>query len=134
MSNKAELPSPDRSFSIRSRLRSFRFAGRGLRWLVQDEHNAWLHLAASVAVIGAGLLLEIPLSEWRWLVLFIALVWLAEAFNTALEDLCDYVSPEFDAVIGRVKDLAAGAVLVASIAAALIGLATLLPPLLEKVH
>jgi diacylglycerol kinase (ATP) len=133
MSNKAELATLNRAFSIRSRLKSFRFAGRGLRWLVQDEHNAWLHLAASIVVVGAGLLLEISLSEWRWLVLSIALVWLAEAFNTALEDLCDHISPDFHVAIGRVKDLAAGAVLVASIAAALIGLSTLLPPLIDKV-
>ena len=117
-------------FSIKSRLRSFIFAARGIRWLVQDEHNAWLHLAASLAVIAVGLLLEISPADWRWLVLAIALVWMAESFNTAIEDLCDRISPEFDPLIGRVKDLAAGGVLITSIAAAVIGLLTFIPPLL----
>jgi len=54
-----------------------------------------------------------------------------EAINTAVEDLCDHISPQFDEAIGRVKDLAAGAVLAASLAAAAIGLLTLGPPLLK---
>lgn len=116
-------------FSIRSRLKSFTYAGRGLRWLVQDEHNAWLHLVASVTVIVAGIALHISLNDWRWLVFAIALVWVTEAMNTAIEELCDRVSPEFDPSIGRVKDLAAGAVLAASLAAGVIGLLTLGPPL-----
>lgn len=60
------------------------------------------------------------------------LVWLAEAFNTAVEGLCDRIHPEFDPAIGRIKDLGAGGVLVASIAAALIGVLTLGPPLLAR--
>ena len=128
-----EVPASQALFSVRARLKSFTFAGRGLRWLVTDEHNAWLHLAASLLVLAAGLLLQISLSDWRWLALAIAAVWLAEAFNTAIEDLCDRISPEFDTAIGRIKDLAAGGVLIASIAAALIGLLTLVPPLLERI-
>lgn len=118
-------------FSTRARLKSFIYAGRGLRWLVQDEHNAWLHLAASVTVIVAGIALHISLNDWRWLVLAIALVWVTEAMNTAVEELCDRVSPEFDPSIGRVKDLVAGAVLAASLAAGMIGLLTLGPPLFK---
>nr|KIS30935.1 diacylglycerol kinase [Novosphingobium sp. P6W] len=116
---------------MRARLKSFIFAGCGLRSLVQGEHNARLHLAASLIVVAAGLVLRVSAADWRWLVLAIAMVWLAEAFNTAIEDICDRINPEFDPAIGRIKDLAAGAVLVASIAAALIGLFTLTPPLLE---
>ena len=67
---------------------------------------------------------------WRWLVIAIALVWVTEAINTAVEELCDRVSPEFDPSIGRVKDIAAGGVLAASIASAVIGLLTLGPPFL----
>lgn len=132
MKNLSEIPAASSKFSLRARLKSFIFAGRGLRSLMQDEHNAWLHLAASLAVIAAGLLLRISAADWRWLVLAIAIVWLAETFNTAIEELCDYVNPEFAPAIGRVKDLAAGAVLVASITAALIGLLTLLPPFLAQ--
>jgi len=52
-------------FSPRARLRSFLFAGRGLRWLVRDEHNARLHLAASLGVVVAGFWLEISAAAWR---------------------------------------------------------------------
>lgn len=128
-----ESPKSISRFSIRARLKSFVHAGRGLRWLVKDEHNARVHLAASAAVVAAGLVLRISPADWRWLVLSIALVWLAEAFNTTIEELCDRISPEFDVAIGRIKDLAAGGVLVASIAAVLIGALTLAPPLMDCV-
>jgi diacylglycerol kinase (ATP) len=118
-------------FSIAARLKSFVYAARGLRWLVQDEHNARIHLAASIAVVAAGAVLRVSLAEWRWLVLAIALVWMTEAFNTMVEELCDKVQPEFDPVIGRIKDIAAGAVLVASLAAGVIGILTLGPSLSE---
>lgn len=117
-------------FSIRARLKSFVYAGRGLRWLVQDEHNARLHLAASIAVVAAGAFLHVSANDWRWLIVAMALVWLAETFNTMVEELCDRIQPDFDPVIGRIKDISAGAVLIASIAAVLIGLLTLGPPLL----
>jgi len=134
MSDQPTAPSVKTGFSIRTRLKSFTYAGRGLRWLVQDEHNAWLHLVASVTVIVAGIALHISLNDWRWLVFAIALVWVTEAMNTAVEELCDRVSPEFDPSIGRVKDLAAGAVLAASLAAGLIGLLTLGPPLFKLIN
>ncbi|AXB77167.1 diacylglycerol kinase family protein [Novosphingobium sp. P6W] len=131
MPTPLETPAFPPRFTVRARLKSFIFAGCGLRSLVQGEHNARLHLAASLIVVAAGLVLRVSAADWRWLVLAIAMVWLAEAFNTAIEDICDRINPEFDPAIGRIKDLAAGAVLVASIAAALIGLFTLTPPLLE---
>ncbi|MET3722536.1 diacylglycerol kinase family protein [Sphingomonas trueperi] len=120
-----------KGFSIASRLKSFRYATRGLRVLVREEHNARVHLAASLCAVGGGAALRLSPGEWRWLVLAIALVWLAEAFNTAIEDLCDRICPDFDPAIGRIKDLAAAGVLVASLAAAAIGLLTLGPPLLR---
>jgi diacylglycerol kinase (ATP) len=133
MSDSHNPPSAKPRFSIRARLKSFVYAGRGIRWLAQDEHNAWLHLAASATVIVAGFALDISLDDWRWLVSAIAFVWVTEAMNTAVEELCDRVSPQFDEAIGRVKDLAAGAVLAASLAAAVIGLLTLGPPFLRSI-
>ena len=132
MQKPPEVHASKALFRVRARLRSFIFAGRGLRLLVANEHNARLHLAATLLAIAAGLLLHISLSDWRWLVSAVAMVWLAEAFNTAIEDLCDRISPQFDTAIGRVKDLAAAGVLIASIAAALIGLLTLGPPLVAS--
>lgn len=83
-------------FSIAARFRSFTYAWRGLRRLVQYEHNARLHLAGSLAVVAAGLFLKVSANDWRWLILAMALVWLAEAFNTAIEELCDRVEPGLD--------------------------------------
>lgn len=85
-------------------------------------------MAASATVIVAGLLLHLSLDDWRWIVFAIAFVWVTEAINTAVEELCDFVSPGFHRSIGRVKDLAAGAVLAASLGAVVIGLLTLGPP------
>ncbi|WP_260927146.1 diacylglycerol kinase family protein [Novosphingobium sp. 9] len=129
MIESPDVPARPARFSILSRLRSFVFAWNGLRWLVRSEHNARVHLAASIATAAAGLILQISASDWRWLFLAMALVWLAEAFNTAIEQLCNRIEPGFDPVIGRIKDVSAGAVLVASVAAAGIGLLTLGPPL-----
>lgn len=125
-----ELRSPSESalrFSVRARLKSFIFAGRGLRCLVQEEHNARVHLAASIGAVAIGLILGISVSDWRWIALAIAVVWMAEAFNTAIEAVCDRICSEYDPAIGRVKDLAAGSVLIASMAAAVIGMLTFAP-------
>jgi diacylglycerol kinase (ATP) len=131
MTMPTERPAVLKGFSISARLKSFRYAIRGLRVLVREEHNARVHLAASLCAVAVGAVLRLSSAEWRWLVLAIALVWLAEAFNTAIEDLCDRICPDFDPAIGRIKDLAAGGVLVATLAAAAIGLLTLGPPLLR---
>ncbi len=127
MANGPEPPQPATGLSVRARMRSFVYAARGLRSLVRTEHNAWLHLAATGLVIAAGFALKISMDDWRWITLAIALVWIAEAFNTAIEELCDRITDVFDPAIGRVKDLAAGAVLLASIGAAIIGILTLGP-------
>ena len=115
------------SFSLAARIRSVGFAAEGVRDLFRHEHNAWLHLLASALAVAAGLMLRIDPADWRWLILSIALVWAAEAGNTAVEQLCDLVHPGRHPVVKRVKDLAAGAVLICAAAAALIGAATLLP-------
>jgi len=97
-------------------------AWRGVRALVQGERNARIHLGASVAVGALGLALDVSRTEWALLALAIALVWSAEAMNTAVEALGDVVSPERNEAVGRVKDIAAGAVLLAAIGAVVVGL------------
>jgi diacylglycerol kinase (ATP) len=114
-------------FSIHARSRSFLFAFRGIAYLIRSEHNAWIHFAAALVAVAMGLVLKIGADDWRWIVLAIGIVFLAEAFNTAVERLCDVVSPSFDQRIGYAKDVAAGGVLIAAITAAAIGAATFLP-------
>jgi diacylglycerol kinase (ATP) len=78
-------------------------------------------------VIAASIYFRLTPDEWRWIVLAIALVWLAEAFNTAIERLSDAVTLERNENIGYAKDVAAGAVLAAAAFATIIGLTIFLP-------
>jgi diacylglycerol kinase (ATP) len=114
-------------FSISARLKSFGYALSGLGYMLRTQHNAWIHLAATAGVIGLGFWLRIPANDWRWIILAIALVWVAEIVNTAFEHLCDVVQPEFHVSVKTAKDVAAWAVLVAAVAAAFIGTLVFLP-------
>jgi diacylglycerol kinase (ATP) len=111
----------EQPFRIAARLNSFRFAFNGLRLMASGQHNAWIHAVATGLVLAAGILLRISAADWRWLLLAIGLVWIAETFNTAFEHLCDVVSPELNMSVQKCKDVAAGAVLIAAVCAALIG-------------
>ena len=111
----------------RARLRSFRFAASGVREMIRAGGNARIHFAATVAVIIAAIVLKVTAGEWAALVLAIGLVWAAEGLNTAIEILADRISRERDELIGRAKDAAAGAVLLAAIAAAIVGVLVLGP-------
>ena len=118
-------------FSFAARLESFRHAFRGVGILLASEHNAWIHLLATVGVCGAGLLLGISRLEWCAIVVAIVVVWTAEALNTAFEFLCDVAAPEFHPLIQKGKDIAAAAVLLSAIGAAVIGLLVFGPHLLH---
>ncbi len=108
-------------FSFRDRAKSFRYAFAGIGFMLRTQHNAWLHAVATIAVVAAGLAVDLQASDWKWLVLTIAMVWVAEAMNTAFEHLCDVVSPEFHASVKTAKDVAAGAVLICAIGAVAMG-------------
>ena len=129
---EAEDPTGRDPFTLSARLRSFACAFRGLSFLLRNEHNAWIHLAASVLVIALGLTLGLNHQDWRWLIAAVAWVWFAEALNTALEKLCDVVSPGPNHAIGLVKDIAAGAVLISAVGALALGAAVLSPYLLPE--
>lgn len=118
-------------FSLAARVNSFRFAFKGIVELVRHEHNAWIHLAATAAVIALGCLVSVSRTEWALLVFAISLVWLAEGMNTAIELLADAITEDRHPLIGRVKDIAAGAVLLSAIGAAIIGCLVFLPYLMN---
>lgn len=122
---------PDsRPFRIADRLRSFRYAWRGILTLLRTQHNAWIHAGATFTVLVAGFAFHLAANEWLAVILAIVAVWMAEALNTAFEFLADVVSPEFHPQVERAKDVAAGAVLVAAIGAAAIGVVVFGPYLL----
>ncbi len=79
---------PDPRFTVAGRLKSVGHALAGIAVMLRTQHNARLHLAATVAVIAAGLALRIAAADWRWLVVAIVLVWVSEGVNTAFEHLC----------------------------------------------
>jgi len=115
------------SFTWRSRIRSFGYAFEGIAVMLRTQHNAWLHLLASGLVCVAATILDVSAADWRWLVVAMTLVWAAEAMNTAVEFLCDVVSPEYALAVKGAKDIAAGGVLITAVGAAAIGVLTFWP-------
>ncbi len=101
--------------------------------LFVNEHNAWIHLAVGVLVITAGLVFKISIMEWAAIFIAIGLVFTAEAINTSIEKLSDFVSPEKRSPIREVKDLAAAGVLISAITALIIGLIVFVPKILTLI-
>ena len=114
-------------YDLKKQLRSFGYAWKGIQSCVGKEQNLSFHLIAAMAVIIAGIVLGITRTEWIMVVMCIGTVIAAELFNTDIEKLVDLVSPERHPVAGRVKDIAAGAVLICAVAAAIIGLIIFIP-------
>lgn len=121
-------PNPSKkTFSLKERLCSFKFAFKGILYLVKTQHNFWIHLFATLVVVAAGFIFDISRAEWIILSLTIGVVLAAEAFNTAIELLVDKISPEYNKTAGLIKDVAAGAVLLIAIVAAVIGIMIFAP-------
>jgi diacylglycerol kinase len=112
-----------------SRVVAFGHAFRGWWYVLKTQHNAWIHSMVATIVIAVGLWLGLPPRDWAVLVLTIAMVFTAEFINTAIEAVVDLASPVHHQLAKVGKDVGAGAVLVASLAAVLIGLLILGPPL-----
>ncbi len=118
-------------FNFIDRIRSFRFAFAGILTMFKTQHNCWIHLLATVIVVGMGLFFKVSVQDWSLLVLAIIVVWAAEGFNTAIEFLADVASPDFHPQVKKAKDVAAGAVLISAIGAAVVGLYIFVPHLLS---
>lgn len=112
-------------------IRSFGYAIHGITSLFRHEANARIHLCAAVLVLCAGTVLGLSTSEWCAVILCIGGVFMAEGFNTAIEKLCDKVSPERDPLIKLSKDIAAGAVLLFVLAAVVVGLLIFIPHIMQ---
>ena len=113
----------------RSRIAAFGHAFRGWWHVLQTQHNAWIHSIVATVIVALGLWLGLPPHDWAIIVLTIAMVFTAEFINTAIEAVVDLASPVHHPLAKVGKDVGAGAVLVAALAAALIGLLILGPPL-----
>jgi diacylglycerol kinase len=108
---------------------SFRYAFAGLAYLLRTQPNARIHLAITLAVVIAGLWVGLPTRDWAVIAVTVALVLVSEAFNTALEAMVDLATSEPHPLAKVSKDVGAGAVTLAAIAAVVIGLLLLGPPL-----
>jgi diacylglycerol kinase (ATP) len=130
-----ELTVTDRpAFQIAARMRSFRYAARGVGAVFQSQPNAWVHAAASMAVIVAGAVVGLSRLEWCLVVGAIMAVWVAESLNTAFEALCNIVSPAMHPLVERAKDIAAGAVLITAAGALVTGVLIFGPRLFVHLH
>ena len=110
---------------------SFAYAFAGIKHLFSSQQNMRIHLIISILAVGAGFALKIEHYEWFILIFTICMVFMAEAVNTIAEYLVDLISPTYNKIAGIVKDVAAGAVLISSIFAIVIGLILFLPKVLS---
>ncbi len=113
----------------RSLLYNFIYAWQGVKILVKTQLNAKIHVLATFAVVLLGLTLKLSYGEWALITITIALVWITEAVNTAFEMLMDKITPEYDPITEKIKDISAAAVLFAAILAVLVGIFVLVPKL-----
>ena len=113
--------------AIKKRLRSFGYAFNGIFLLFSTQPHATFHFIATIIVVAAGFFFGISGTEWLVLIVTIGIVWVSEAINTALEFLTDLVSPDYNLLAKKVKDVAAGAVLIAVVFALIIGITIFYP-------
>ena len=121
-----------KSFLI-SRLASFRHAFRGWWYVLRTQRNAWIHGVVATAVLIVGSWLGLPARDWAVIILTIAMVFAAEFINTAIEAVVDLATSEHHPLAKVGKDVGAAAVLIAALAAVLVGLLILGPPLWQKI-
>lgn len=112
---------------FKNRLKSVGFAFKGLIILVQTENSIKLQLGIAILVTLAGVYFDISKTEWLFQIAMIGLVMSIEGLNTAVEHLADFIHPEHDQKIGLIKDVAAGAVFIASIMAVITAIVIYFP-------
>ncbi|MEI7661504.1 MAG: diacylglycerol kinase family protein [Bacteroidota bacterium] len=120
----------ENKISLPGRLRTFIYAFNGVKFIIHSQLNFRIHLVAGSVVLLTGFILKLTATEWCILTLTIGLVISMEAINTAIEQLVDFISPEYQKQAGIIKDIAAGAVLLAAITAIVTGLILFIPKIL----
>ena len=119
---------PKESFLV-NRIRSVGFAFKGALLLIKTEASIKIQVFITIIMTFAGFYFQISNTEWTIQILAIALVLGIEGVNTAIEKTADFIQPEYDKKIGFIKDISAGAVMLVSIAACIIGLIIYIPKL-----
>lgn len=114
-------------FSILNRIKSFGFAFNGLKILIKEEHNSRIHLIAAIFVILAGFYFQISMMEWLAITFAIGFVIVLELINSTIENISDFISPEKNNSIKKIKDLSAAGVLISALTALVIGFIIFIP-------
>lgn len=118
-------------FSWKARLKSFVFAWQGIIDFFRTEHNAQIHLAVTILVIVLSIFFRVNKTETIAIIFSIALVWITEMVNTTIEKTMDFISLQKHPQIKIIKDLSAGAVLIAAIAAVIVGCIIFVPKIIS---
>ena len=105
----------------------FVYAAQGLAEAIRTQFNIRFHFVATLIALGMSVYYSLSMMEWCFIILAIAIVWIAELLNTAIEYVTDFVSPEYNSIAGKVKDIAASSALIAAVASAAIGLMIFVP-------
>jgi diacylglycerol kinase (ATP) len=117
----------NRKFSVGDRLQSFKYAFRGIGAVFAQEHNMIIHFLATIVVIVLCFIFPVSRIEIIAIVLSTGFVWVAEIFNTVIEKIMDFISPQIDPRVKRIKDMSAAAVLLAAVAALVAGCIIFIP-------
>lgn len=117
-------------FSLSARAKSFSYAFAGINHFFKTQHNAWIHAVACALTLIFGVVCQLNATEWCIIIFCNAIVFTAEMLNTAIEWLTDLVSPDYNELAGKVKDVAAAAVLISATGAAIVGVIIFLPKLM----
>jgi diacylglycerol kinase len=115
-------------------IRSFGYAFKGVAYATTSQLNFRIHLVATAIALLLGWFLHISTGEWEWVMLCVTIVLVTEIFNTMIETLVDLVSPGYNEKAGRIKDLSAGAVVIAALFALITGIIIFLPKLLLLIN
>ena len=121
----------NRPFEFTGRIRSFKYAFKGIWTMIQSQHNVWVHALATVAVVGAGLYFEVERDEWMWLILAHRSRMERRGPQYGIRILGGCHQPNISSDNRNAKDVAAAAVLIAAIGAVIIGILILGPHLLQ---
>jgi diacylglycerol kinase len=124
----------EKKFSIPTRIKSFGYALKGILFALKTQPNFLIHLLAIIIVATSGFIFQLSIPEWSLVVLAIGLVLVSEMINTAIEELVNMLSPEYNKKAGLIKDVAAGAVLIAAIISIIIGVIIFLPKMIKLIY
>lgn len=118
-------------FNIHARLKSIRHALCGILLMTKYEHNARIHIVVAIITLATSWYLEITRTEWVLIIFTISAVIATELLNSAIESISDLVSSDYHPLIKIAKDYSAGAVLIFSISAVIIGSLIFLPRIFD---